>query len=151
MLTARTASQQIYGSFPFPHSLAFPARRDSDSLMSEQPAETSHAPLTLDVVDRIGASDPAANPFKLVVDPVMRARLRRGLFNLIENHDEELAKHVSEGRLALDSYKEYVELFAHSLKETVGSREGVAYLMQSCGFDVKLEEINLHPETRWKA
>ena len=119
--------------------------------MSEQPAETSHAPLTLDVVDRIGASDPAANPFKLVVDPVMRARLRRGLFNLIENHDEELAKHVSEGRLALDSYKEYVELFAHSLKETMGSREGVAYLMQSCGFDVKLEEINLNPETRWKA
>ncbi len=77
--------------------------------MNEQPAETSHAPLTLDVVDRIGASDPAANPFKLVVDPVMRARFRRGLFNLIENHDEELAKHVSEGRLALDSYKEYVE------------------------------------------
>ena len=100
--------------------------------MSEQSAETSHAPLTLDFVDRIGASDPAANPFKLVVDPVMRARLRRGLFNLIENHDEELAKHVSEGRLTLDSYKEYVELFAHSLKETVGSREGVAYLTQSC-------------------
>jgi len=118
--------------------------------MNEQSAETSHAPLTLDVVDRIGASDPAANPFKLVVDPVMRARLRRGLFSLIENHDEELAKHVSESRLALDSYKEYVELFAHSLKETMESKEGVSYLMQSCGFDVKLEEINLRPETRWK-
>lgn len=118
--------------------------------MNEQSAETSQATLTLDIVDRVGASDPAANPFKLVVDPVMRARLRRGLFNLIENHDEELAKHVSEGRLALDSYKEYVEIFARSLKETMESREGVAYLMESCGFKVKLDEINLQPETRWK-
>jgi hypothetical protein len=98
----------------------------------------------------LGASDPGANPFKLVVDPVMRARLRRGLFNLIENHDEELAKHVSEGRLALDSYKEYVEIFARSLKETMESREGIAYLMESCGFKVKHDEINLRPETRWK-
>jgi hypothetical protein len=118
--------------------------------MNEQPAETSQATLTLDIVDRVGASDPAANPFKLVVDPVMRARLRRGLFNLIENHDEELARHVSEGRLALDSYKEYVEIFARSLKETMESREGVVYLMESCGFKVKLDEINLQPETRWK-
>jgi hypothetical protein len=118
--------------------------------MNEKSVETSQATLTLDVVDRVGASDPAANPFKLVVDPVMRARLRRGLFNLIENHDEELAKHVSEGRLALDSYKEYVEIFGRSLKETMESREGIAYLMASCGFKVKLEEINLQPETRWK-
>jgi hypothetical protein len=118
--------------------------------MNEQSAETSQATLTLDVVDRVGASDPGANPFKLVVDPVMRARLRRGLFNLIENHDEELAKHVSEGRLALDSYKEYVEIFARSLKETMESREGIAYLMESCGFKVKHDEINLRPETRWK-
>ncbi len=118
--------------------------------MNEQSAETSQATLTLDIVDRVGASDPAANPFKLVVDPVMRARLRRGLFNLIENHDEELARHVSEGRLALDSYKEYVEIFARSLKETLESREGVVYLMESCGFKVKLDEINLQPETRWK-
>jgi hypothetical protein len=118
--------------------------------MNEQSAETSQTTLTLDVVDRVGASDPAANPFKLVVDPVMRARLRRGLFNLIENHDEELAKHVSEGRLALDSYKEYVEIFARSLKETMESREGIAYLMESCGFKVKHDEINLRPETRWK-
>ncbi|HEY5706632.1 MAG TPA: hypothetical protein VIS96_13770 [Terrimicrobiaceae bacterium] len=119
--------------------------------MNEQAAETSQASLTLDVVERAGASDPTANPFKLVVDPIMRARLRRGLFTLIENHDEELAKHVSEGRLALDSYKEYVELFARSLKETMESAEGVAYLLESCGFDVKLGEINLRPETRWKA
>ena len=31
------------------------------------------------------------------------------------------------------------------------SGEGVAYLMQSCGFDVKPEAINLRPETRWKS
>ena len=80
----------------------------------------------------------------------MRARLRRGLFSLIENHDEELARHVSEGRLALDSYKEYVEIFGRSLKETMESREGIAYLMASCGFKVQLEDINLQPETRWK-
>jgi hypothetical protein len=118
--------------------------------MNEKSAETSQATLTLDVVDRVAASDPAANPFKLVVDPVMRARLRRGLFNLIESHDEELAKHVSEGRLALDSYKEYVEIFGRSLKETMESREGIAYLMASCGFKVRPEEVNLQPETRWK-
>jgi hypothetical protein len=30
------------------------------------------------------------------------------------------------------------------------SREGIAYLLASCGFKVKLEDINLQPETRWK-
>jgi len=94
-------------------------------------------------------SDPGANPFKLVVDPAMRARLRRALFGLIENHDTELARYVSEGRLSLESYKEYIELFALSLKQTMETPEGVAYLMQSCGFDVKPEDINLRPETRW--
>jgi hypothetical protein len=95
-------------------------------------------------------SDPAANPFKLVVDPAMRVRLRRALFDLIESHDQELARYVGEGSLALDSYKEYIELFAHSLKQTMSSREGVAYLLQACGFEVTKEDINLQPETRWK-
>ena len=48
------------------------------------------------------------------------------------------------------SFKEYVEIFSRSLKETMESREGIAYLLASCGFKVKLEEINLRPETRWK-
>src|ERR1700761_7502049 len=95
-------------------------------------------------------SDPGANPFKLVVDPAMRVRLRRALFELIESHDQELARYVSEGSLALDSYKEYIELFAHSLKQTMSSKEGVAYLLRSCGFEVEKEGINLQPETRWK-
>lgn len=95
-------------------------------------------------------ADPAASPFKLVVDPAMRANLRRALFDLIESHDTQLARHFSEGRLSLDSYKEYIEIFASSLRQTMESREGVAFLMQSCGFDVKPDEINLQPETRWK-
>ena len=95
-------------------------------------------------------SDPGANPFKLVVDPAMRIRLRKALFDLIESHDQELARYVGEGSLALDSYKEYIELFAHSLKQTMGSRDGIAYLLKSCGFEVTKEDINLQPETRWK-
>jgi len=94
--------------------------------------------------------DPSGNPFKLVVDPVMRAKLRRAIFDLIESHDTELARYVGEGSLALDSYKEYIELFAHSLKQTMGSREGVAYLLQASGFEVTKDDINLIPETRWK-
>jgi hypothetical protein len=95
-------------------------------------------------------SDPGANPFKLVVDPAMRIRLRRALFDMIESHDQELARYVSEGSLALESYKEYIELFAHSLKQTMSSTEGVQYLLHACGFEVRKEDINLQPETRWK-
>ncbi len=107
-------------------------------------------PLDFDVSREPIPSDPGANPFRLVVDPAMRIRLRKALFELVESHDQELARYVSEGSLALDSYKEYIELFAHSLKQTVSSREGVAYLLQACGFEVNKEEINLAPETRWK-
>ena len=95
-------------------------------------------------------ADPTANPFKLVVDPVMRVKLRRALFDLIENHDEELAGYVGDGLLALESYKEYIEIFAKSLRESMATREGVAYLLQACGFHVTPEAINLAPETRWK-
>jgi hypothetical protein len=94
-------------------------------------------------------NDPGANPFRLVVDPAMRARLRKALFELIENHDQQLAQYVAEEKLALDSYKEYVELFARSLKETMNSVEGVGYLLDSCGFEVDPQQINLNPETRW--
>ena len=95
-------------------------------------------------------ADPGAAPFKLVVDPKLRQALRRALIDLIEFHDEALAEHVAEGRLALDSYKEYIELFARSLRETMQTRDGVAYLLRSAGFDVAREEINLQPELRWK-
>lgn len=120
--------------------------------MNDQISETALAPLTIDVAtNRTALQDPTASPFRLVVDPVMRAHLRQGIIALIENHDDQLALHFSEGRLALDSYKEYIELFARSLKETMESREGVDYLLRSCGFEVPLEEINLQPETRWKS
>jgi hypothetical protein len=112
--------------------------------------DSSPVPLTFDLTNEPVPADPAASPFRVVIDPVMRARLRRALFDLIENHDQQLAEHFAAGRLALDSYKEYIEIFASSLRQTMESPEGVAYLMQSCGFDVKPEEVNLHPETRWK-
>ncbi|GDX10444.1 hypothetical protein LBMAG57_22160 [Verrucomicrobiota bacterium] len=95
-------------------------------------------------------ADPSANPFKLVVDPVMRIKLRRALFDLIENHDAELANYVSDGLLALDSYKEYIEIFAKSLRESMGTNEGIAYLLRACGFHTNPADINLNPETRWK-
>ncbi len=118
--------------------------------MNEPARESSLATLNFEIADEPMPSDPSANPFRLVVDPVMRVRLRRALFDLIESHDQELAHYVGEGSLALDSYKEYIELFAHSLKQTMSSQDGVAYLLQSCGFHVNKEDINLDPETRWK-
>ena len=98
----------------------------------------------------LAKADPGANPFKVVIDPKVRLDLKRALFDLIDYHDEALAEHFAEGKLALDSYKEYVELFARSLKETMESREGVSYLLRSVGFEVPPEEINLHPDLRWK-
>jgi hypothetical protein len=98
----------------------------------------------------LAKADPSKTPFKTVVDPKVRLDLRRALIDLIDYHDEALAEHFADGKLALDSYKEYVELFARSLKETMESREGVSYLLRSVGFEVPAQEINLHPELRWK-
>jgi hypothetical protein len=121
--------------------------------------DPSKSPGDFEIVasDRSGADvrslakpDPAATPFKVVIDPKVRQALRRALIDLIEFHDEALAEHFAEGKLAVDSYKEYIELFARSLKETMESREGVAYLLRSAGFDVPADEINLQPELRWK-
>lgn len=95
-------------------------------------------------------ADATASPFKLVVDPALRERLREALLDLIDNHDQELAKYASEGFLELESSKEYVEILARHLRETMGSKEGVAYLLDACGFSVPLEEINLRAEARWK-
>ena len=95
-------------------------------------------------------ADPTATPFKVVIDPKVRLDLRRALVDLIDYHDEALAEHFAEGKLALESYKEYIELFARSLKETMESREGVSYLLRSVGFEIPAHEINLNPELRWK-
>ena len=96
-------------------------------------------------------ADAGASPFKIVVDPQMRLQLRRALIELIDNHDEALAAHYADGQLALESYKEYIEVFARSLKETMESPEGVSYLLRAVGFDVPPEEVNLRPDLRWKA
>ena len=58
------------------------------------------------------------------------------MIELIDNHDEALAAHYADGKLALESYKEYIEVFARSLKETMESRAGVSYLLRAAGFDV---------------
>ena len=118
--------------------------------MNETSIEKALTSIPFDISREAVPADPGANPFKLVVDPVMRQKLRRALFEMIESHDEELARYVSEGALALESYKEYIELFAHSLKQTMADREGVAFLMEACGFKVDKDGINLTPETRWK-
>ena len=94
--------------------------------------------------------DPSGTPFKIVIDPKVRMDLRRALIDLIDYHDEALADHFAEGNLALESYKEYIELFARSLKETMESREGVSYLLRSVGFEIGAGEINMQPELRWK-
>ena len=100
--------------------------------------------------DRLAKPDPGATPFKVVIDPKLRMDLRRALIDLIDYHDEALAENFADGKLALESYKDYIELFARSLKETMESREGVAYLLRSVGFEVSANEINLEPELRWK-
>lgn len=111
-------------------------------LVSAEPAITQKEDLSV--------PDVSGTPFKVVVDPEMRLKLKRALIDLIDYHDESLAEHFSEGKLSLESYKEYIELFARSLKETMASREGVAYLLRAAGFEVRPEEINLTPELRWK-
>ena len=95
--------------------------------------------------------DPSASPFKLVVDPVMRTAIKKALSDLIDHHDESLAGYITSGKLALESYKEYVELFARALRETMESPEGVLYLLRSAGLDgVDAKDVNLRPEWRWK-
>ncbi len=118
--------------------------------MNDQSIERALTSLPFEISKEAVPADPGANPFKLVVDPVMRQKLRRALFEMIESHDEELARYVSDGSLSLESYKEYIELFASSLRQTFADREGVAFLMEACGFNVPKEAINLTPETRWK-
>ncbi len=94
--------------------------------------------------------DPHASPFKLVIDPALRERLRKALLDLIENHDQELEKCAADGFLELDSTKEYVELFARHLRDTLGTKDGVAYLLAACGFPVAADDVELNRQTRWK-
>jgi hypothetical protein len=94
--------------------------------------------------------DLSSNPFKLTVDPAVRQRLKQALLNMIDTHDTHLAEYITDGKLDMDSYKEYIELFAKSLRESMESREGVQYLMSACGFEPEPESINMNPQWRWK-
>ena len=94
--------------------------------------------------------DPNESPFKLVIDPTLRDRLRKALLDLIDNHDAELEKYAAEGFLELDSNKEYVELFARYLRDTLGTQDGVAYLLGACGFSIPAAQVELNRQTRWK-
>ncbi|MDZ4789379.1 MAG: hypothetical protein SH807_10605 [Blastochloris sp.] len=106
---------------------------------------TRHETATTNLV----SLDPEASPFKTVIDPVLRYRLKKALFQLIDNHDASLEGYVSSGQLSVESYKEYVELFARCLRETMETKEGVAYLLKSCGFQTNTEDVNTHPDWRW--
>jgi|GEM_PF-2213390 len=94
--------------------------------------------------------EPGGSPFRVVIDPTLRLQLRKALVDLINEHEDTLADYVARGQLSLDSNKEYIELFARSLRETMGDAEGVGYLMKAAGFEVPSAEINLDPSWRWK-
>src|SRR5207237_5006539 len=89
---------------------------------------TTHTPA---LQKMLAKPDAGANPFKIVIDPKVRMDLRRALIDLIDYHDEALADHFAEGTLALDSYKESMELFAPSWKKTMKSREAGSYFLRS--------------------
>ncbi len=115
--------------------------------------ESKHALMPVGMVGQTESTaiNPSASPFKVVVDPVMRAAIKKALSDLIDHHDDSLAGYVTSGKLALESYKEYVELFARALRETMESPEGVLYLLRSAGLDgVGVKDVNLRPEWRWK-
>jgi hypothetical protein len=122
--------------------ISFMANRDFHIVTTPQ----QHGPRQ----DALAKRDAGTTPFKVVVDPKLRLDLRRALIDLIDYHDDALAENFSQGKLELESYKEYIELFARSLKETMESKEGISYLLRSVGFEVRPEEINMNPQLRWK-
>ena len=143
-------TEQASQSTTVPHPFALSERETAGNEM-EEPRDYQLVSADQTALKKeLAKPDVGATPFKVVVDPEMRVKLRRALIELIDYHDEALAEHFAEGKLALESYKEYIELFARSLKETMESREGVSYMLRAVGFDVPPEEINLHPDLRWK-
>ena len=95
-------------------------------------------------------NDANASPFKRVIDPELRQRLRDALLDLIDNHDQELTRYSEEGFLQLESAKEYIEMFARHLRDAMSTQEGVGYLLESCGYSIPPELIELNPEPRWR-
>ncbi len=92
----------------------------------------------------------SGNPFRQVLDPEVCESLQQALLRLVDDHQKQVAYMVESGQLGVASYKEYVELLARFLRETIGSKAGVKYLLDSCGLEGATEEdINLEPELRW--
>src|SRR5207253_964395 len=60
---------------------------------------TTHTPA---LQEMLAKPDAGANPFKIVIDPKVRMDLRRALIDLIDYHDEALADHFAECKLALE-------------------------------------------------
>lgn len=93
----------------------------------------------------------SGSPFRRVIDPDLRDSLQEALVRLTEDHQHQVSYMVENGQLSVDSYKEYVELLARFLRDTIGSKAGVKYLLDACGLtDATEEEINLEPELRWQ-
>ena len=69
--------------------------RDYQLVSAAEPAVTKKQSLSV--------PDVSGTPFKVVVDPDMRLKLKRALIDLIDYHDEALAEHFAEGKLALES------------------------------------------------
>jgi hypothetical protein len=92
----------------------------------------------------------SGNPFRQVIDPEVSAALQSALTRLVEDHQRQVAYLVESDQLQVGSYKEYVELLARFVRETIGSKAGVKYLLDSCGLEGATEEtVNLEPELRW--
>ena len=92
----------------------------------------------------------SGNPFRKVIDPDVSESLEAALIRLVEDHQRQVAYMVESGQLEVGSYKEYIELLARFVRETIGSKAGVKYLLDSCGLEGATEEdINLEPELRW--
>jgi len=89
----------------------------------------------------LAKADPAATPFKVVIDPKLRLDLRRALIDLIDYHDDALAEHFAEGKLALESYKEYIELFARSLKEWKAAKAFLIYCVRLASTSLRRKSI----------
>ena len=111
---------------------------------------TSELSLQLVPTEITATKQVTANPFRRVIDPDVTTALQEALARLVHDHQLQVAYMVESGQLEVGSYKEYVELLSRFLRETIGSKAGVKYLLDSCGLEGATEDsINLNPELRW--
>ena len=92
----------------------------------------------------------ARRPFKVVIDPEMRLKLRRALIELIDYHDEALAEHFAEGKLDTRILQGIHRTLRAQFEGNNGKPRRRGLSPARVGFEVRSEEINLNPELRWK-